>query len=85
MIGCALYAANAFLLVEIGRAFLEGGRGARAGFAAFTLGGRFLLLAILLAAVFVLLGRPVGIGACGGMLVSQVNLHFPIRRTGVAT
>jgi len=84
MIGCVLYAANAFFLVEIGRALLEGGRGTRTRVAVSAV-GRLLLLGILLAGIFVLLGRPAGLGACGGLLVSQVNLQLPIRRTGVVT
>ena len=85
MLGFALYAANAFMLVETGRALLAGGqRGGRGAVVASAL-GRILLLGVLLAGVFLLLGRVAGIGACGGLLVSQVNLHFPMRRTGVAT
>ena len=85
MIGVALYTANGILLVEVGRAFLGGeGRGGRVAVAVSAV-GRFLFLGVLLAAVFLFLGRSVGIGACGGLLVSQVNLHLTSRRTGVAT
>jgi hypothetical protein len=83
MIGLALYAGNAFLLVEIGRALLSERRGRVAAIGSAA--GRFILLGVVLAGVFVFLGREAGIGACGGLLASQVNLHFPIRRTGVAT
>jgi hypothetical protein len=84
MIGCLLYVGNSLLLVEIGRALLAGSRGARTA-AAFSAVGRFILLGLALAAAFLFLGREAGIGACGGLFVSQVNLHRPIRRTGVAT
>ncbi|MGB2983563.1 MAG: hypothetical protein WBC63_06860 [Candidatus Bipolaricaulia bacterium] len=84
MIGFALYTANALLLVESGRALLGGSRrGGRVAVAVSSV-GRFLLLGVLLAAVFLFLSRPTGIGACGGLLVSQVNLHLTSRRTGVA-
>jgi hypothetical protein len=89
MIGHVLYTANALLLVEVGRAFLgaEGrgsGRGGRTAVGVSAV-GRFLFLGVLLAAVFVFLGRSAGIGACGGLLVSQVNLHLTNRGTGVVT
>jgi len=85
MLGFAFYLANALLLIETGRALLaDGQRGGRGAVVASAL-GRIVLLGVLLAGVFLLLGRMAGIGACGGLLVSQVNLHFPMRRTGVAT
>lgn len=85
MIGFVLFAVNAWFLVETGRALLGGERrGARAVVAVSAI-GRFLLVGLALGAVFVFLGRPAGLGACGGLFLSQVNLHFPIRRTGVAT
>ena len=72
------------LLIEVGRSLLGSGRRVRPGIALSAV-GRLLLLGIVLAAVFLFLGRSAGVGACGGLLASQVNLHFPIRRTGVAT
>jgi len=83
-IGFALFAGNGFLLIEVGRSLLGSGRRVRPGIALSAV-GRLLLLGIVLAAVFLFLGRSAGVGACGGLLASQVNLHFPIRRTGVAT
>ena len=83
-IGFALFAGNVLLLFEIGRTLLGGRRGAKAGVALSAI-GRLMLLGILLAAVGLFLGRSAVLGACGGLLLSQVNLHFPIRRTGVAT
>ena len=84
IVGCAFYALNAFLLFETGRALLEGGQAVR-----FRVGvsavGRLLLLGVLLAGVFALLGRSTGIGACGGLLISQLNVQLPVRRTGVVT
>jgi len=83
MVGFALFAGNVLLLLEAGRALLGGARrGVRAAVVASTL-GRFLLVGLVLAAVFVFLGRPAGLGACGGLFLAQVNLHLPIRR-GVA-
>jgi len=84
MVGSALYAANAFLLIETGRSLLGGGRGGRVTVVGSVV-GRILLLGVLLAAIFLFLGKPVGLGACGGLFVSQVNLALPIRRTGGAT
>jgi len=85
MIGFVLFAANALLLVEVGRTLLGGeGRGGRVAVAVSSV-GRLLLLGVLLAAVFLFLGRSAGVGACGGLLASQVNLHLTSRRTGVAT
>jgi hypothetical protein len=85
MLGFAFYAANAFLLVETGRALLTSGqRGGRGAVVASAI-GRIALLGVLLAGVFLIMGKMAGIGACGGLLVSQVNLHLPMRRTGVAT
>ena len=84
MIGSALYAGNAFLLVETGRSLLLGGRSGRVS-ATVSAAGRILLLGVLLAAIFLFLGKPVGLGACGGLFISQVNLALPIRRTGVET
>lgn len=83
MIGFVLFAGNVLLLLEAGRALLGGDRrGGRAAVVASTF-GRLLLLGLALAGVFVGLGRSVGIGACGGLLLAQVHLHLPVRRTGV--
>jgi hypothetical protein len=83
MIGAVLYAGNALLLVESGRALLRGEGGGRIAVALSAV-GRMLLLGILLALVFVFLGRSAGLGACGGLLASQVHLVLPMRQTGVA-
>lgn len=84
MLGLVLFATNGFLLVETGRALIGREESPRAAIALSAV-GRILLLGGALAAVFLLIGRPAGLGACGGVLVSQVNLHLPIRRTGVET
>jgi len=83
LIGFALYFGNALLLVEIGRALVREERHARAA-VAVAAAGRLVLLGVLLAGVFLVLGKPAGLGACGGLLASQVNLHLPMRRPGVA-
>ena len=84
MIGCVLFGANGFLLVETGRALLGERQGVRARVAVSAV-GRLLLLGVLLAGAFLLLGRQAGLGACGGLLAAQVNLQLPVRRTGVVT
>jgi len=84
MIGCVLFAANGFLLVEVGRVLLGERQGVRTRVAVSAV-GRLLLLGVFLAGVFLVLGRPAGLGACGGLLVAQVNLQLPVRRTGVVT
>ena len=88
LMGFALFAGNALLLYESGRVLLASAsgspRGGRATAAAST-ASRLLFLGFCLAGVFFFLGRSTGLGACGGLLVSQVNLHLPIRSTGVAT
>jgi len=84
MLGFLMFAGNGFLLVEISRALLLGESAGRLA-GALSAVGRILLLGVLLSGVFLLLGRSIGLGACGGLLASQVHLHLPIRRTGVAT
>jgi hypothetical protein len=85
MLGFLLFVGNGILMVEAGRTLLgRGGSRARIAVAGSSF-GRLLLLGLLLAGIFHFLGRSAGMGACGGLLVSQVNLHLPIRRTGVAT
>jgi len=84
VIGFLLYAGNAFLLIEAGRALLRGGQGGRIAVAISAV-GRLLLLGLLLAAVFVFLGRAAGLGACGALFACQVHLRLPMRETGVAT
>ncbi|MCK5247912.1 hypothetical protein KAR02_13490 [Candidatus Bipolaricaulota bacterium] len=79
--GFSLYAANLLLIIEIGRSLLrrDGVRRPKP-LAAISSAGRMLFLAIALSLIAVLLGRNVVLGACGGLLIAQVNLHIP--RTG---
>ncbi len=81
-IGVALSVGNLVLVHEIARSLLAA-RGPRMG-RSMALGsslGRLLLLGILLALVGVYLGREVLLGACGGLLLTQVNLNLPARRS----
>jgi hypothetical protein len=80
-IGVTLFVVNLLLLHEIGRALLSP-RPARwtrliAGGSSV---GRFLLLATALCLVFASLGKETLLGACGGLFIAQVNLHFGWRR-----
>ena len=81
VLGLSLYALNLLLIMEIGRSLLrrDGARHPRP-LAALSSAGRMLFLAIALSLIAVLLGRNVVLGACGGLLIAQVNLHIP--RTG---
>ena len=81
-IGVALFLGNLLLLYEIGRSLLtvktrRHGRILAVGSSL----GRFALLAVALGLVGLHLGREVLLGACGGLLVPQVHLRFPARRT----
>jgi len=80
-LGLLLYAANLLLMMEIGRSLLrrDGARHPKP-LAAVSSAGRLLFLGIALSLIAVLLGRNVVLGACGGLLIAQVNLHVP--RTG---
>lgn len=80
-IGVLLFAVNLLLLHEIGRALLSP-RPARlvrliAGGSSV---GRFLLLGAALCLVLALLGKEALLGACGGLFIAQVNLHFGSRQ-----
>jgi len=78
-LGLALYAANLLLIMEIGRSLLRD-KGTRRPkpLAALSSAGRLIFLAIALALTATFLGRDVVLGACGGLLIAQVNLHVPI-------
>lgn len=80
-IGILLFVVNLLLLYEIGRALLSP-RPARLAWliAGGSSVGRFLLLASALCLVFASLGKEALLGACGGLLIAQVNLHFGWRR-----
>ena len=81
VIGVALFVANLFLLYEAGRSLLSASsRGAGRALAAGSSVARFLMLGVGLWLVFSFLGREALLGACGGLFLSQVNLHFPLRR-----
>lgn len=81
VIGTALFAANLFLLYEAGRSLLlASSRGAGKALAVGSSLGRFLMMGVALWLVFSFLGRESLLGACGGLFLSQVNLHFPLRR-----
>jgi hypothetical protein len=81
-IGYGLYVLNGFLLIEGGRWLLTRGERRRGrGAAAAGSAGRLLLLGLLLACVGLLVGREILIGACCGLLVTQLNLHFPLSRS----
>jgi len=83
--GVGLFIGNAFLLYEIGRSLLaaESRRGVRA-MAIVSSAGRFLMMGVALGLIGMYLGREALLGACGGLLVSQVNLHLPLGRSSEA-
>lgn len=79
-LGVLLFAANLFLMTEIARSLARrGGEGKPKPVAALSSTGRLLFLAVALAAIAVYLGRAVVLGACGGLLMAQVNLAVPRR------
>lgn len=81
VLGLSLYAVNILLIVEIGRSLLRRDSTRRPKpLAAVSSAGRLLFLAIALSLIGVLFERNVLLGACGGLLIAQVNLHVP--RTG---
>lgn len=78
VLGLLLYAGNLFLMMEIGRSMLRRGENSRPKpLAALSSTGRLLFLAVTLSLIAVFLGREVVLGACGGFLIAQVNLHVP--------
>ena len=81
-IGVALFVGNLLLLHEIARSLLSAGsRRTGRSMAVGSSLGRFLLLGVLLAFVGIFLGREALLGACGGLLITQVNLHLPLGRS----
>lgn len=80
-LGLALYAANLLLIMEIGRSLLRDKAARRPKpLAAISSVGRLFFLAVALSVIALFLGRHVLLGACGGLLIAQVNLH--VSRTG---
>jgi len=78
VLGVLLYAGNLFLMMEIGRSLLRKGEASRPQLlAALSSTGRLLFLAVALSLIAIFLGREVVLGACGGLLITQVNLHVP--------
>ncbi|MFC2079368.1 hypothetical protein ACFLSZ_05265 [Candidatus Bipolaricaulota bacterium] len=78
VLGLLLYAGNLFLMMEIGRSLLRRDEPSRPQvLAALSSSGRLLFLGIALSLIAVFLGREVVLGACGGFLIAQVNLHIP--------
>lgn len=81
-IGVALFVGNHLLLYEIARSMVTAQ--SRRMWRLMVVGsslGRFLVLGVVLALVGVTLGRETLLGACGGLLVTQVNLNLPSRRS----
>jgi hypothetical protein len=77
-LGLMLYAANLLLIMEIGRSLLrERGTRRPKPLAALSSAGRLFFLAMALSLIAIFLGRDVVLGACGGLLIAQVNLHVP--------
>lgn len=78
ILGLLLYTGNLFLMMEIGRSLLGRSETKRPKpLAALSSTGRLLFLAVALSLIAVFLGREVVLGACGGFLIAQVNLHVP--------
>ncbi|MBE0635504.1 hypothetical protein IH601_05870 [Candidatus Bipolaricaulota bacterium] len=78
LLGLLLYATNLLLILEIGRSLLRAGEPSRPKVAAaLSSSGRLLFLAMALSLMATFLGREVVLGACGGFLIAQVNLHVP--------
>lgn len=75
LIGFGLFVLNLLFLYESGRSLLGGtSRGRARMIAAFSGIGRLVFLAVALGAV-ALLGSDALLGACGGLLLAQANLH----------
>jgi hypothetical protein len=80
-IGWALYTINAWMLYEIGRAFLcARSAGAANLLASMSTVGRLAMLFVALIFVHLGLGRSATLGACGGVLLPLLNLHVPRTR-----
>ena len=78
VLGLSLYAANILLIMEIGRSMMsQHGAKRPRPLAALSSAGRLLFLAIALSLIAIFLGRDMLLGACGGLLIAQVNLHVP--------
>jgi hypothetical protein len=79
VLGGLLYAVNLLLILEMGRSLLRSGgsRNRAKPLAALGSAGRLLFLAIAMSVIAIFLGREVVLGACGGFLIAQVNLHVP--------
>lgn len=80
-IGFSLYVLNIFFLYETARGLLAraDSGGPRMITAASSI-GRLLFLGIVLTSVSLFLGRFALLGACGGLFLSQVNLHLQMGR-----
>lgn len=76
--GFLLYAMNLLLLTEIARS-MHAGQSKASLLLAISSSGRLLLLGGALAAIAWSFGRQTLLGACGGLLLAQVNLHRPGR------
>lgn len=80
--GYALFLVNGVLLYESGRSLLVGGRRKSVRLvAALASAGRLLFLGLALSAIGLFLSRETVLGAGGGLLISQLNLRFPLRGT----
>ncbi len=75
VIGFSLYAGNLFLIAEIARSLTREGGSIARRMVAVSAVGRLLLLAVALAALGLAWGREILLGACGGLLLAQINLH----------
>jgi hypothetical protein len=77
VLGGLLYAGNLVLMMEIGRSLSRQEAASRVkAIAALSSTGRLLFLGVALSAIALFLGRVVLLGACGGFLIAQVNLHI---------
>jgi hypothetical protein len=75
-LGFALHVTNLLFMAETARALVESGTRQRVAVATgLSSAGRLLLLGVILAVIGIFLGREMLLGACGGLLVAQVNLH----------
>ncbi len=78
-LGLLLFAGNLLLMAEIGRSLLRSDSTVKPKtLSAVSSTGRMLFLAVSLSLIAVFLGRDVVLGACGGFLIAQVNLHIPV-------
>jgi hypothetical protein len=75
-IGFVLHVANLLLMAETARSLVESGSHQRIRFVTgLSSVGRLLFLGVVLSVVAIFLGREMLLGACGGLLAAQVNLH----------